>query len=206
MPRFASVTPTRAQQAVASNTHIFGPTAVNELRLSFMRMSTSTNQPLHGRGLTLSSLGFTENTGLGIFQAYPQYEGVPSLFFNNFSVGNAPNRFTPDNTWQIADNFSKIYGRHNLKFGGDFRYIQVNDRNHSSALNGNFTFDGSETGNDFADFLLGAPASFVQESIQFLDSRTKYGAAYAQDSFPFPAEFNHQPGTAVGSQHALVRH
>ncbi len=185
VPGFASVTPTRAQQAVASNTHIFGPTAVNELRLSFMRMSTSTNQPLNGRGFTLSSLGFTENTGLGIFQAYPQYEGVPSLFFNNFSVGNAPNRFTPDNTWQIADNFSKIYGRHNLKFGGDVRYIQVNDRNHSSALNGNFTFDGSETGSDFADFLLGDPASFVQESIQFLDSRTKYGAAYAQDSFRF---------------------
>jgi len=185
VPGFDSVTPTRAQQGVMSNTHIFGPTAVNELRVSFMRMSTSTDQPLHGRGLTLSSLGFTENTGLGIFQAYPQYEGVPSLFFNNFSVGNAPNRYTPDNTWQFSDSFSKIYGRHNLKFGGEFRYLQVNDRNHSSALNGNFTFDGSETGNDFADFLLGAPASYVQESIQFLDSRTRYGAVYAQDSFRF---------------------
>jgi hypothetical protein len=48
-----------------------------------------------------------------------------------------------------------------------------------------FGFNGSETGSDFADFLLGAPSSYIQSSIQFLDSRTKYGAVFAQDSFRF---------------------
>ena len=42
---------------------------------------------------------------------------------------------------------------------------------------------GNETGNDFADYLIGAPDLFIQASDQFLDSRTKYGAAYAQDSY-----------------------
>ncbi len=59
----------------------------------------------------------------------------------------------------------------------------MNDRNISSAVNGVFGFNGTETGSDFAGFLLGAPSSYVQSSIQFLDSRTKYGAVYAQDSF-----------------------
>ena len=34
-----------------------------------------------------------------------------------------------NNTYQITDNFSKIVGKHSLKFGGDIRYIQVNERN-----------------------------------------------------------------------------
>jgi hypothetical protein len=182
VPGFPGTTPTRAQQGVLSNVKVLGPAAVNEARLSFTRMATTTNQVVNGRDVKLSDLGFIENTGLGIFP-YPQYEGVPQLNFNNFSVGNNAVRYQPNNTWHAAENFSKIYGRHSLKFGGEFRYLQVNDRNLSSAVNGVFGFNGSETGSDFADFLLGAPSSYVQSSIQFLDSRTKYGAAYAQDSF-----------------------
>ena len=48
-----------------------------------------------------------------------------------------------------------------------------------SSYCGNYTFDGSETGHDVADFLLGAPASYIQAALQVLDSRTKYGAALA---------------------------
>ena len=182
VPGFPGVTPTRAQQGVLSNVKVLGPTAVNEARLSFTRMATTTNQVVAGRDVKLSDLGFVENTGLGIFP-YPQFEGVPQLSFNNFAVGNNAVRTQPNNTWHAAENFSKVFGRHSLKVGGEFRYLQVNDRNLSSAVNGVFSFNGSETGSDFGDFLLGAPSSYVQSSIQALDSRTKYGAAYAQDSF-----------------------
>jgi hypothetical protein len=65
----------------------------------------------------------------------------------------------------------------------DQHYLQINDRNRGGNVNGSFGFDGSETGSDFADFLVGAPARYVQSSIQFLDSRTRYGAVYEQDSF-----------------------
>jgi hypothetical protein len=182
IPGFPAVTPTRAQQAVLSNTKVFGPTAVNEARLSFTRVATTTNGAVGGFGVKLSDLGFVENRGLGIIP-YPEFEAVPQLSFNNFSVGPGGVQSEPNNTWHAAENFSKIYGKHTLKFGGDFRYLQINDRNRGGNVNGSYTFDGSETGSDFADFLLGAPSRYVQSSIQFLDSRTRYGAVYAQDSF-----------------------
>ena len=87
-----------------------------------------------------------------------------------------------NNTYQITDNFSKVLGKHTLKFGGDIRYIQINERN-TYTSNGWFEFDGGETGNDFADYLLGAPDLFNQTSHQLLDSRTKYFALYAQDAY-----------------------
>ena len=45
----------------------------------------------------------------------------------------------------ISDGFSKVIGQHSLKFGGEFRYLQINERN-TCAPNGDFTFNGSETG------------------------------------------------------------
>src|SRR5260370_13442564 len=145
-------------------------------------MAATPIQVANARVVKLSDLGFISYPGLGIFP-YPQYEGVPQVSFNNFAVGNNAVRYQPNNTWHAAENFSKIYGRHTLKFGGEFRYLQVNDRNLSSAVNGAYSFNGSETGNDIADFLLAAPSGYVPSRIQFLDSRTKYGAVYAHDSF-----------------------
>jgi len=108
---------------------------------------------------------------------------VPTEHFNNFTVG-VPNltTFQPNNTWHVSDGFEKGMGRHTLKFGGEFRYLQINERN-TCAPNGDFTFDGSETGTDFADFLLGAPQNYNQCSQQFLDSRTRYAGAYAEDTY-----------------------
>jgi hypothetical protein len=69
-----------------------------------------------------------------------------------------------------------------LKFGGQFHYAQINERN-LAAENGQYSFSGSETGNDFVDFLIGAPDSLTQASPQILDSRTKYYGLYGQDSW-----------------------
>ncbi len=184
VPGFPTVTPTRAQQGVVSNTKIFGPTAVNEFRASFMRTATTTNEPQAGFG-KISDFGFVTGPGtLGIIPSGPPgYEGLPNIGFLNFNIGSPTlTTFQPNNTWHFADNFSKISGRHTLKFGGEFRYYQINERN-VCAPNGSFNFDGSETGSDFADYLLGAPVGYTQCSMQFLDSRTRYGGLYGQDSF-----------------------
>ena len=185
VPGFPSVTPSRAQEIVMSNIKTFGPTQVNEFRLSFFRTSTTTDKP-QGSFASLSSLGFVTGAGtLGIIPSGPKGfpETVPPEYFNNFSIGVPTlTTFQPNNTWHASDGFSKVIGNHSLKFGGEFRYLQINERN-TCAPNGDFTFDGSETGVDIADFLIGAPVGYNQCSQQFLDSRTRYGGAYGQDSW-----------------------
>jgi len=194
VPGFPSVTPTRAQAFVMSNTKTLGPTAVNEARATFFRTSTHKDTPSGGFA-QLSSLGFVSGPGtLGIItDGLPgTKQFVPRLFFNGFSIG-APDliTFQPDNTYMVSDSFSKVVKNHTLMFGGEFRYLQVNERNLAD-VNGAFVFDGTVTGIDFADYLLGAPTAqggYTQAALQLLDSRTRYGGAFAQDSWMVKPNF-----------------
>ncbi len=185
VPGFSSVTTSRAQQFVISNTKTIGSMAVNQFRLSFFRTSFHTDEPKSSFA-KLSDLGFVTGAGtLGIIPSGPPGfpETVPKVYFNSFNLGvNTLTTFQPNNTWHVSDGYSMAKGRHTFKFGGEFRYLQINERNVCSP-NGAFTFDGSITGNDFADFLLGAVQNYNQCSQQFLDSRTRYGGAYAEDTF-----------------------
>lgn len=182
VPGFATTTPTRDQLVVLSNTKILGPSAVNEARVSYTRAAQLTGQPAGGP-VNLSSLGFVTGAGtLGIIPSGPE-QGVPQMGFLNFNFGASS--FTSrqyNNTYMVSDNLSKVWSRHTVKFGGEYRYYEVNLRNFN-VPNGQFSFDGSETGSDIADYLLGAPATFIQSSIQALDSRARYYGVYAEDSF-----------------------
>ncbi len=183
VPGFPATTVSRAQQFVLNHTTIFGSTAVNEARASYTRFAFLKNKPVGGLG-KITDFGYVEG-GLGVIPTNHAYEGVAPIGFDQMGTAfGLPDGTTGqyNNTYQIADNFSKILGKHTLKFGADIRYIQVNERN-TYTSNGWFTFSGSETGNDFADFLLGAPDLFNQTSAQVLDSRTKYFGLYAQDTY-----------------------
>ena len=191
VPGFPAITPTSVHLGTLSNVKTFGPTMVNEFRVSFFRTVTTTTKPA-GSFAKLSDLGFVTGPGtLGIIPSGPAGfpQTVPPIYFNSFSIG-VPTLTTgqPDNTWQFSDSLSKVIGKHTLKFGGEFRYLQVNERN-TCAPNGDFTFNGLETGSDFADFLIGAPNSYNQCSQQFLDSRTRYGGAYFQDVYKLKPNF-----------------
>jgi Carboxypeptidase regulatory-like domain len=185
VPGFPAMTPSRAQQFTMSNTHTFSPTAVNEARFNYTRSALINNVPVGGLG-SITNFGYTEG-GLGIIPSSTLFEGVAPIGLNNTGTSfGLPDGTTGqfNNTYQVADNFSKISGRHTVKFGGEIRYLQINERN-TYAQNGYFTFPGSETGNDFADYLIGAVpgGNFIQSSKQFLDSRTKYFGLYGQDTF-----------------------
>jgi hypothetical protein len=190
---FGAITPKRTQQAVLANVRAIGASAVNEARLDFTRVASVSNQPTDPP-VTLQSLGFVTGTGtLGVISSGPDtWQSVPPISLSgqiNFSFGrNISSTGQFNNTWHAADSFAKIWGKHAFKFGGDYRYLQINERN-IYAPNGNFSFDGSETGHDVADFLLGAPSSYIQAALQVLDSRTRYGAVFAQDSWRIASNF-----------------
>ena len=75
---------------------------------------------------------------LGIVVQNKQYEGVPSIGFNNFSIG-VPAYFAGNynNTYQLMDNFSKVKGTHTMKFGGSVHYDQITEHEYG-ANNGTF--------------------------------------------------------------------
>jgi carboxypeptidase family protein len=189
VPGFPTTTPSRAQEFVMSNTKTFGATAVNEARISFFRTAVHKDNPA-GSFASLSSLGFVTGAGtLGIIPLAGYAEYVPQTSLSNIGLNiGVPtlNTFQPNTTYMVSEVFSKASGRHTWKFGGEFRYLQVNERNFANP-NGGFTFDGTVTGVDVADFLLGATsttnAPYTQAAEQFLDSRTRYGGAFAQDSW-----------------------
>jgi len=190
VPGFPTNTPSRAQEFVMSNTKTLGSTAVNEARISFFRTSVHKDNP-SGSFANLSDLGFVTGTGtLGIVSqpGYKQYLPQVSLSQIGLNIGVPTlNTFQPDTTYALSDVFSKSQGKHTWRVGGEFRYLQVNERNYASP-NGQFTFDGSVSGSDMADFLLGATCNtcggaYIQAAKQVLDSRTRYGGAFFQDSW-----------------------
>ncbi len=184
-PGFDSSVLGRAQMVNLGLTTTINNSTVNDVRVAYLRNRYFGGVPIGGTGVPLSSLGFNTpwNTTGGVGAITPALEGVPSFVFNNYSFGlpqDALRQF--NNTYQIIDNFTKIVGTHTLQFGADFHYDQINERNYDDA-NGAYVFNGEETGYDFADFLIGAPANFTQASQQLLDSRDKYFGVYAQDSW-----------------------
>jgi len=166
-------------------TKSFGSSAVNEARLAYTRLNIF-NHPTGGEphGLNfLASLGFPVGPGaLGPWPVQPAWATVPSLSFNTFSVGSGGGvGGIVEGTYQGLDNFSKVFGTHTVKFGGMLRFNQQTQFNWGS--NGAYTFNGTETGIDFADYLIGAPVAF-QQGQGFPDyGRNHYGGLYVQDSW-----------------------
>ena len=166
------------------DTKTLNPTSVNEVHFSYLRAFNDLGKPQGGLGVSLVSQGFVTSTGApSIVALAPQNEGVENLVFNNFSTGTNTNELKQaNNTYQWLDNFSKVAGRHTMKFGGEFHYDQVNV-NPIAQFNGNFLFTGSETGLDFADFLLGIPSQYNQSQLNPFYGRNKYIGIFAQDSW-----------------------
>ena len=106
VPGFPTVTPTRAQQFVMSNTKTLGPTAVNEARITFFRNALALGQPGRQFRAVSRSLGFV--TGAGTLGIIPLCRISKSmclrLNFNNSGLNiGVPtlNTFQPNNTYMV---------------------------------------------------------------------------------------------------------
>ncbi len=184
VPGFNALNSGRAQLITLGDTKAFGSTAANEFHFSYMRAANDLGRPVGGVGVSLASQGFVvgEDTP-GIVPLSPSTEGVANVDFDNFSIGTNTNELKQvNNTFQWRDSFSKIIGTHTIKVGGEYHYDQVNT-NPITQLNGNFVFFGSETGVDFADFLLGIPSQYNQSQLQAFYGRDNYLGIYGQDSW-----------------------
>ena len=184
VPGFNAISLGRTQLAALALTTTLGSTAVNELRFSYMRSANHVGEPQGGVGPTLASQGFVDSAGKpGIVPLAPSIEGIENVAFNDFTIGvDTTGAVQANNTFQWSDNFSKVAGKHILKFGASAHYDQVNI-NPDATFNGSFLFQGTETGSDFADFLLGIASSYAQGDSRAFYLRNQYVGVYGQDSW-----------------------
>ena len=183
VPGFAALNLGRAQLLNIGHTRTFGATTVNEFRLSYMRYSNNVGQPSGGVGPSLSSQGFAPGDAGGIVPLAPSIEGIENIVFPSFVMGTPITNLTQaNNTYAVFDNLSKVRGAHTLKAGFQVSYEQVNV-NPNPTFNGSFLFTGTETGSEFADFLIGVASNYNQADSQTYYARHKYAAGFAQDSW-----------------------
>jgi hypothetical protein len=184
VPGFDAVSSGRAQLFSLDIVKTFGRNSVNDFHFSYMRDANNIGQPQDGVGPSLASQGFVTSTGSpSIFALDPRIEGIENVAFNNYTIGvDITGLAQHNNTFQWSDNFSKVIGTHTLKFGGEFHYDQVNTIP-DATFNGTFSFNGQETGSDFADFLLGIPSTFTQSDGQAFYTRNRYAGFFAQDAW-----------------------
>jgi len=184
IPGFNAFNLGRSQLINLGQTKTFGASTVNELRMSFMRNANNVGEPAGGVGPTLASQGFVTGVGTpGIVVLAPQIEGIENVAFNSFVIGTPITNLTQaNNTFAVNDNLSKVIRAHTLKAGFQFSREQINV-NPNATFNGAFTFYGTETGSDFADFLLGVASNYNQADSQTYYGRHKYSSAFLQDSW-----------------------
>jgi hypothetical protein len=212
---FPGVTATRTQQINATHTWTIGGTSVNEARFSYFREGqgkfntptvTTLLQKSCGSGAA-AAFCFTGTTdavlvdGNGIplgpnadYGIHPglgaKAEGLPFISVSGgVSLGNNFEGQLPQvgSTFQFSDNFSKMIGKHSLKFGGDIRYQKFDQLLYYN-VNGSITF-GSGAANDvgasdfYPNFFLGLPSTYSQGSAQYEHVRSKAVYLFAQDSW-----------------------
>lgn len=184
VPGFPTTAKGKAQLYVVSLTSRFGSSAVNVLNGNWTINSNSSLDSSAHQGTSPQSIGFASAQDLGIFTEAPQYENYPSISLNGFGLGPANTVLTQNNNlYGIQDDFSKVIGSHTLKFGAATHWDKVDIAHPNNASNGAFGFTGEETGIDFADMLIGAPASYYQGTPAVLNLRNYYVGIYGQDSW-----------------------
>ena len=144
------------------------------LGYQFSRLSTRVTPYFENRENVSGQAGISGNN------QDPMNWGPPALNFSSGIAGlsDAQSSFNRSQTSGLS--YSMLWNRraHNITFGGDFRRQEFNYLSQQDPR-GTLTFTGAETGNDFADFLLGIPAT---SSIAFGNS-DKYFRESVYDAY-----------------------
>jgi hypothetical protein len=183
VPGFNALSGGLTQLVTLADTKTIGSSEVNEFRISYMRAVNDLGQASGGVGPTLASQGFVPVSQGGIVPGSPSTLGIETVAFNSITFGTTPFAIDQVNqNYQLQDNVSKVRGNHTLKAGFQGRIDHVKQLV-NLIENGEFQFTGTETGLDFADFLIGLPNAYLQSYTPQFDNRSRYAGVFAQDSW-----------------------
>jgi hypothetical protein len=162
---------------MGSDTFIFTPHAINVARFSYNRIDA---HPAVTSGLK------NEDFGIAVPNTNPLAAGLAFVSVSGFfNLGDAQQPFVKrvNEVFQVTDDFTWSRGNHGLKFGIDVRkeHMVIAFINRP---NGDFTFNGVNSGNAAADFLLGLPSQFRRTTTnQAQDGTGWLYSTYAQDDW-----------------------
>ena len=159
--------------------HVFSPRVVNDIGVAYMKY-TNQNAAFLANGENIHQRVGITNT---IADTDPLFTGSPGISIPGFlGLGEA----TPNNrdgyNYEITDNLSWQRGRHSLRVGGDVRKTLMH--NFYTGSPSSHGFSNSYSLNNFADFLLGFPASINKTARAHpYGGDTHYFAGYFQDDW-----------------------
>jgi hypothetical protein len=153
--------------AVVHATYAINPSLLNETAFNYNGNRINI-VPFAGAGLSSLALpaGFESNR---LFSGPNNDDRIPNIDLNG-STGTKvePSSWPWHNKaddYQLRDDISLTKGVHQLKFGASWAlYKKVQDL--FGETQGAFNFDGTFTGNDFADFLLGDAKGYSELAVQ----------------------------------------
>jgi hypothetical protein len=181
-----------AKQTVIANTRLFGASRVNEFRFAVNRFVSQNIQTRANTTNIVSSLGIP-----GVDTSIPLFWGIPFFQINGFSsIGECNDcPFVNWNTsFNVSDGFSWTRGRHQIKFGGDYRRFRYNEIG-AVVPRGRFTFNGQYSNSPMADFLLGYMSnSESQIGAPIANYRQNYAALYLQDGWKITSKLTINAG------------
>jgi outer membrane receptor protein involved in Fe transport len=179
LPNYSTRVPTRVQMVAISFVSVISPNIVNEARLGWNRFAEGffpQDQNFDPSTIHLNTVGSGTpndsnpyNFGLPVFN-------VPT--FAQLGADKADPRQRVDTNWHYIDNVSWKSGKHEIKFGYEFRRTSV-----SQIFNR--TFRGRLRFDSFDDFLAGIPKSNSTQGIGDTNRNTMENsqAFYLQDSW-----------------------
>ena len=167
LPGSGTYSRVRAQNLTLSETHIFGPALVNELKFGYLRLRLERLSENAYKRDVVGELGIP-----GVQFGGPQVWGVPSVTITGVATIGDDNFFLPmrlrNNTFQVTEGLSWTRGKHNVKFGAEvrrpqFNIIQIFTPRGDFRFSNGFTTQtagtgaGDRTGSALASFMLGLP-------------------------------------------------
>jgi len=174
--------------SVLDNVHIFSPTLILDSRLGFSRSYTSSS--IKSDGFDPTQLGFPS-----YILANSTLPAMPRVAFSDAFAGlsTSPGSVSIFDTLQLFNTFTKIWGKHTMRFGADLRRERYSTLNPGYAA-GTFTFGttwvtASSTasappfGGSMASFLLGLPTSGEYDVNEPNTSSNYYTGFFFQDDW-----------------------
>ena len=114
----------------------------------------------------------------------PLNYGLPNVILSNLTgLSEQQPNFALTQTISLSEVFSWIHGKHNMRYGGDYRRVH-RDFEGGSNSTGTFYFTGAFSGNALADFLLGEPEeTSIDSAISKSYLRDNVMDIFAQDDW-----------------------